>query len=197
MTHPNTVVCLAIGLLSHTLNNIDQGNFNDTAGKFGNDLFYGMHTGCRTCSDTGYRPSSSLVSVLVNFYCDRLSETTCVPTILEGLVALTGFPHFSGANAVLVAKRSDGCTFTEQRDTGGLNKMYLFFRIIECVDLQRYPQTTRHSAYHVFQNLVDSNSQGNERIRGWEYTETHKLKRHYTFRTSSEIDQQRIRLWLL
>ncbi|SAM02494.1 hypothetical protein [Absidia glauca] len=80
--------------------------------------------------------NDTAVSVLVNFYCDRLSETTCVPTILEGLVALTGFPHFSGANAVLVAKR-----------------------IIECVDLQRYPQTTRHSAYHVFQNLVDSNSQ--------------------------------------
>ncbi|KAI8099496.1 Dos2-interacting transcription regulator of RNA-Pol-II-domain-containing protein [Halteromyces radiatus] len=74
----------------------------------------------------------SKVSVLVSFYCDRLSEQTCVPTILEGLVALTGFPHFNGVNAVLVAKR-----------------------LIECVDMQRYPQVTRNSAYHVIQNLVD------------------------------------------
>ncbi|ORZ06644.1 Dos2-interacting transcription regulator of RNA-Pol-II-domain-containing protein [Absidia repens] len=77
--------------------------------------------------------NDTAVSVLVNFYCDRLTETTCVPTILEGLVALTGFSHFSDANAVLVAKR-----------------------IIECVDLQRYPQAARHSAYQVFQNLVDN-----------------------------------------
>jgi hypothetical protein len=85
-----------------------------------------------------------LVSVLVNFYCDRLSETTCVPTILEGLVALTGFPHISGANAVLVAKRLDWvildvCSATESART----KQDVFLSIIESSNVSTYSATLK------------------------------------------------------
>ncbi|KAI9302458.1 Dos2-interacting transcription regulator of RNA-Pol-II-domain-containing protein [Cunninghamella echinulata] len=77
--------------------------------------------------------NETAVSVLVNFYCDRLTDKTCVPTILEGLIALTGFPRFNGANAVLVIKR-----------------------LIECVELQRYPQVTRNAGYQMFKNVVNN-----------------------------------------
>ena len=46
-----------------------------------------------------------IVSVLVDFYCDRLTDRTCVPNLLEGLVALTSLDNFTGPNAVTTATR--------------------------------------------------------------------------------------------
>lgn len=46
-----------------------------------------------------------IVSVLVDFYCDRLSDKTCVQNLLNGLVALTAYDHFTSTNAVSVIKR--------------------------------------------------------------------------------------------
>lgn len=45
------------------------------------------------------------MSVLVSFYCDRLTDKTCVQNLLDGLVALTTFENFTGNNALLVSKR--------------------------------------------------------------------------------------------
>jgi DNA repair/transcription protein MET18/MMS19 len=45
-----------------------------------------------------------LVDVLVHFYCDRLSDETCVPKLLEGIDALVTFDNFIGKNAMTVAK---------------------------------------------------------------------------------------------
>lgn len=46
-----------------------------------------------------------LVSVLVDFYCDRLTDRSCVPNLMEGLIALSEAENFSGTNAVTVATR--------------------------------------------------------------------------------------------
>lgn len=46
-----------------------------------------------------------LVSVLVDFYCDRLTDKTCVQNLLDGLVALTTYKNFTGKNALFVFKR--------------------------------------------------------------------------------------------
>ncbi|KAI8061634.1 Dos2-interacting transcription regulator of RNA-Pol-II-domain-containing protein [Gongronella butleri] len=93
----------AIGLLSYTLSNLDASSFNETA-----------------------------VSVLTNFYCDRLSDKSSVSPILEGLVALTGFASFTSANAVQVANR-----------------------LFENVQVQHQLQVTRHLAYRVVKNLIE------------------------------------------
>lgn len=45
------------------------------------------------------------MSVLVSFYCDRLTDKTCVQNLFDGLVALTTFKNFTGKNALLVSKR--------------------------------------------------------------------------------------------
>ncbi|ORX52808.1 ARM repeat-containing protein [Hesseltinella vesiculosa] len=99
----DSVRAKAIGLLSHTLNSLDPSNFNETA-----------------------------VSVLTNFYCDRLTDSASVGPLLDGLVALTSFADFNSANAVQVAKR-----------------------LLENVEVQRQPQATRHLAYRVIKNLID------------------------------------------
>ncbi|KAI9275582.1 RNAPII transcription regulator C-terminal-domain-containing protein [Phascolomyces articulosus] len=93
----------ATGLLSHTLHKCDQQSINEAA-----------------------------VSVLVDFYCDRLTDRTCVPNLLEGLVALTSSDNFTGTNAVTTATR-----------------------IFERVEIQRFPQATRNTAFHIFENLMD------------------------------------------
>ncbi|KAI7856980.1 Dos2-interacting transcription regulator of RNA-Pol-II-domain-containing protein [Circinella umbellata] len=93
----------ATGLLSHTLHKCDQQSINEAA-----------------------------VSVLVDFYCDRLTDRTCVPNLLEGLVALTSSDNFTGPNAVTTATR-----------------------IFERVEIQRFPQATRNTAFHIFENLMD------------------------------------------
>ncbi|KAG1093339.1 hypothetical protein G6F42_018986 [Rhizopus arrhizus] len=72
------------------------------------------------------------VSVLVDFYCERLSDKTCVHNLLDGLVALTTFSKFTGKNAVFVSKR-----------------------IVQNVQVQQFPQGTRHLAFKVFENLIN------------------------------------------
>ncbi|KAI7849449.1 Dos2-interacting transcription regulator of RNA-Pol-II-domain-containing protein [Circinella umbellata] len=76
--------------------------------------------------------NEAAVSVLVDFYCDRLTDRTCVPNLLEGLVALTSSDNFTGPNAVTTATR-----------------------IFERVEIQRFPQATRNTAFHIFENLMD------------------------------------------
>ncbi|KAI9315826.1 RNAPII transcription regulator C-terminal-domain-containing protein [Dichotomocladium elegans] len=93
----------AIGLLSHTLHKCDHDSINDTA-----------------------------VSVLVDFYCERLTDKTCIPNLLDGLVALTEANHFRGTNAVTTATR-----------------------IFERVDVQRHPQATRNMVFRIMENLLD------------------------------------------
>ncbi|KAG0191395.1 hypothetical protein DFQ28_000281 [Apophysomyces sp. BC1034] len=74
---------------------------------------------------------TALVSVLVDFYCERLTEKTSVPNLLNGLIALAEFENFNGRNAVTVAKR-----------------------IFERIEVQRYPQLTRNVAYQLFEVLL-------------------------------------------
>ncbi|KAL9559611.1 hypothetical protein PS6_000706 [Mucor atramentarius] len=76
--------------------------------------------------------NESAVSVLVDFYCERLSDKTCVHNLLDGLVALTTFSKFTGKNAVFVSKR-----------------------IVQNVQVQQFPQGTRHLAFKVFENLIN------------------------------------------
>ncbi|KAI7878974.1 hypothetical protein K492DRAFT_132041 [Lichtheimia hyalospora FSU 10163] len=93
----------AIGLLSHTLHNCNHDSINDAA-----------------------------VSVLVDFYCERLTDKTCIPNLLEGLIALTQADNFQGTNAVTTATR-----------------------IFERVDVQRHPQATRNMVFRIFESLLD------------------------------------------
>ncbi|GAN08747.1 MMS19 nucleotide excision repair protein homolog [Mucor ambiguus] len=76
--------------------------------------------------------NESAVSVLVDFYCERLSDKTCVHNLLDGLVALTTFSNFTGKNAVFVSKR-----------------------IVQKVQVQQFPQGTRHLAFKVFENMIN------------------------------------------
>lgn len=79
--------------------------------------------------------NESAVSVLVGFYCDRLSDKTCVQNLLEGLVALTTFDNFSGKNALFVS-----------------------MRLTEDVQVQQYPQGARNLAFKVFANLINKHA---------------------------------------
>ena len=45
-----------------------------------------------------------IVNVLVDFYCERLSDTASVPELLQGIVSLTNFNKFHDENALKVAK---------------------------------------------------------------------------------------------
>lgn len=48
--------------------------------------------------------SSIVVTVLVEFYCDRLTDQACVPELLKGLLALSKFDKFTGADCVKAVK---------------------------------------------------------------------------------------------
>ncbi|RCH82785.1 hypothetical protein CU098_003519, partial [Rhizopus stolonifer] len=75
--------------------------------------------------------NESAASVLVDFYCERLTDKTCVQNLLDGLVALTGYSNFTDKNAVFVSKR-----------------------IFQHVPVQQFPQHTRNSAFKVFHQLI-------------------------------------------
>ncbi|CAO3612092.1 unnamed protein product [Mucor hiemalis] len=79
--------------------------------------------------------NESAVSVLVGFYCDRLSDKTCVQNLLEGLLALTTFENFSGKNALFVS-----------------------MRLTENVQVQQFPQGARNLAFKVFANLINKHA---------------------------------------
>ncbi|KAG1471140.1 hypothetical protein G6F56_002297 [Rhizopus delemar] len=76
--------------------------------------------------------NESAVSVLVDFYCERLSDKTCVQNLLTGLVALIGYDHFTSTNAVSCIKR-----------------------IMERVEVQTYPQSTRNVVYNAIDRLIE------------------------------------------
>lgn len=80
--------------MSNTLSDCGHDAINETAGNI-----------IPTCRYHLMLIVSLLVSVLVDFYCERLTDKTCVPNLLEGLEALTTFSNFSGKNAVFVSKR--------------------------------------------------------------------------------------------
>ncbi|KAI9256906.1 Dos2-interacting transcription regulator of RNA-Pol-II-domain-containing protein [Sporodiniella umbellata] len=76
--------------------------------------------------------NESAVSVLVDFYCDRLSDKSCVQNLLNGLLALMGYEHFTSTNAVSSIKR-----------------------IMERVEVQSYPQSTRNVVYRTIDQLME------------------------------------------
>ncbi|KAI7907118.1 Dos2-interacting transcription regulator of RNA-Pol-II-domain-containing protein [Cokeromyces recurvatus] len=76
--------------------------------------------------------NESAVSVLVDFYCERLTDKTCVQNLLQGLVALTTYSNFTDKNAVFVSKR-----------------------IAQKVDMQQFPQAVRYSVYNIYSNLIN------------------------------------------
>ena len=46
----------------------------------------------------------SIVTVLVEFYCDRLTDQACVPELLKGLLALSNYDKFTGVDCVKAVK---------------------------------------------------------------------------------------------
>ncbi|KAI7872463.1 Dos2-interacting transcription regulator of RNA-Pol-II-domain-containing protein [Spinellus fusiger] len=84
----------------------------------------------RQCEQESIVPSA--VSVLVDFYCERLTEKSNLVHLLNGLAALAEFEHFSAMNAILVAK-----------------KLY------EHLEVQRFPQGTRNTVFRVFESLLE------------------------------------------
>ncbi|KAK4518028.1 Sorting nexin, cytoplasm-to-vacuole targeting pathway/endosomal sorting [Mucor velutinosus] len=98
----------ATSLLSYTLEHVEQEKLNEAA-----------------------------VSVLVNFYCSRLSDLASVPNLMSGLVALTS--KFDGFNAA--------CTNTIVSSLGN------------DIQVQSFAHVTRNAAFKVFENLLEKHSQ--------------------------------------
>ncbi|CAO3697107.1 unnamed protein product [Umbelopsis ramanniana] len=92
----------ATGLLSHVLSDTNQSSINAAA-----------------------------VDVLVHFYCDRLSDETCVPKLLEGIDALVTFDNFTDKSAMTVSKM-----------------------LFENVKAQSFPQTARYRVFSIIESLV-------------------------------------------
>lgn len=42
--------------------------------------------------------------MLVEFYCDRLTDQACVPELLKGLLALSKFDKFTGVDCIKAVK---------------------------------------------------------------------------------------------
>ncbi|RHZ75216.1 hypothetical protein Glove_216g121 [Diversispora epigaea] len=73
------------------------------------------------------------VNVLVDFYCERLSDTTCVPELILGLVSISQFNSFREECAIKVSKS-----------------------IFSNLKVQNYQQTTRHGVFLIFDVLLHS-----------------------------------------
>ncbi|KAL7335341.1 hypothetical protein PS15p_200831 [Mucor circinelloides] len=109
LTHEDdSIRAKATSLLSYTLEHADQAKLNEAA-----------------------------VSVLVNFYCSRLSDPASVPNLMSGLVALTS--KFDGFNAA--------CTSTVISSLGN------------DIQVQSFAHITRNAAFKIFENLLDKHSQ--------------------------------------
>ncbi|KAI8647563.1 RNAPII transcription regulator C-terminal-domain-containing protein [Parasitella parasitica] len=114
LTHENDDIrSKAISLLSCTLGNADQEKLSDDA-----------------------------VSVLVNFYCNRLSDQASVPNLMSGLDALTS--RFDGFNAV--------CTKTVVSSFRGDMRV------------QSFAHLTRNAAIKISENLLDKHCQHVETV---------------------------------
>ncbi|CAO3632451.1 unnamed protein product [Mucor fragilis] len=108
MHEDDSIRAKATSLLSYTLEHADQEKLNEAA-----------------------------VSVLVNFYCSRLSDPASVPNLMSGLVALTS--KFDGFNAA--------CTSTVVSSLGN------------DIQVQSFAHITRNAAFKIFENLLDKHSQ--------------------------------------
>ncbi|KAF9359838.1 hypothetical protein BGX26_011306 [Mortierella sp. AD094] len=80
--------------------------------------------------------SASAVTVLVEFYCDRLTDQACVPELLKGLLALSKFDKFTGVDCVKVVKA-----------------------ILALVNVQTYQQTARHYVFLLFESAINRHTQ--------------------------------------
>ncbi|CAG8443712.1 9188_t:CDS:10 [Diversispora eburnea] len=85
------------------------------------------------------------VNVLVDFYCERLSDTTCVPELIRGLVSISQFNSFQEECAIKVSKS-----------------------IFSNVNVQNYQQTTRHGVFLIFDVLLNTCKKlGTEFVKGF------------------------------
>ncbi|CAB4400794.1 unnamed protein product [Rhizophagus irregularis] len=75
--------------------------------------------------------NNAAINVLVDFYCERLSDTASVPELLQGIESLTRFNAFHDENSVKVAKS-----------------------IFTSVNVQSFQQTTRHYVFQIFDRLL-------------------------------------------
>ncbi|KAF9984837.1 hypothetical protein BGZ75_003593 [Mortierella antarctica] len=75
--------------------------------------------------------NSSAVTVLVEFFCDRLTDQACVPELLKGLLALSKFDKFTGVDCVKAVKA-----------------------ILALVNVQTYQQTARHYVFLFFESVI-------------------------------------------
>ncbi|KAG0328198.1 hypothetical protein BGZ99_005864 [Dissophora globulifera] len=80
--------------------------------------------------------NASAVNVLVEFYCDRLTDQACVPELLRGLLALSKFDKFTGVDCVKAVKA-----------------------ILALVNVQTYQQTARHFVFLFFESAISRHAQ--------------------------------------
>ncbi|KAF9116754.1 hypothetical protein BGX27_011068 [Mortierella sp. AM989] len=80
--------------------------------------------------------NASAVTVLVEFYCDRLTDQACVPELLKGLLALSKFDKFTGVDCVKAVKA-----------------------ILALVNVQTYQQTARHYVFLLFESVINRHTQ--------------------------------------
>ncbi|KAG0242236.1 RNAPII transcription regulator C-terminal-domain-containing protein [Mortierella sp. GBAus27b] len=76
--------------------------------------------------------SANAVTVLVEFYCDRLTDQACVPELLKGLLALSKFDKFTGPDCVRAVKA-----------------------VLALVHVQTYQQTARHFVFLFFESVIN------------------------------------------
>ncbi|KAH7056582.1 Dos2-interacting transcription regulator of RNA-Pol-II-domain-containing protein [Linnemannia elongata] len=80
--------------------------------------------------------NASAVTVLVEFYCDRLTDQACVPELLKGLLALSKFDKFTSVDCIKSVKA-----------------------ILALVNVQTYQQTARHYVFLFFESVIKRYSQ--------------------------------------
>ncbi|KAG0281713.1 hypothetical protein BGZ95_000053 [Linnemannia exigua] len=80
--------------------------------------------------------NASAVTVLVEFYCDRLTDQACVPELLKGLLALSKFDKFTGVDCIKSVKAT-----------------------LALVNVQTYQQTARHYVFLFFESVIKRYSQ--------------------------------------
>ncbi|KAF9913342.1 hypothetical protein EC991_000104 [Linnemannia zychae] len=80
--------------------------------------------------------NASAVTVLVEFYCDRLTDQACVPELLKGLLALSKFDKFTAVDCIKSVKA-----------------------ILALVNVQTYQQTARHYVFLFFESVIKRYSQ--------------------------------------
>ncbi|KAG0260460.1 hypothetical protein DFQ27_003517 [Actinomortierella ambigua] len=75
--------------------------------------------------------NANAVGVLVDFYCDRLTDQACVPELLKGLLALSKYDKFTGDDCIKACKA-----------------------VLALVNVQTYQQTARHTVFLFFDQAI-------------------------------------------